>query len=41
LCYPLVALVATANIARAVYYHARGRIRWRGRTIRIEAVGRS
>jgi hypothetical protein len=39
--YPLVALVATANVARAVYYQVRGRIRWRGRTIRIGATGRS
>jgi hypothetical protein len=40
LCYPLVALVATANIARAVYYQASGRVHWRGRALRIGAPER-
>jgi len=35
LCYPLASVVASVNIVRALYYHSRGRIFWRGRAIRI------
>jgi FtsH-binding integral membrane protein len=36
LLFPLVALVGACCITRALYYHARGEIRWRGRTIKVK-----
>ncbi len=35
LCFPLVAMVGASCISRALYYHARGEITWRGRTIKV------
>jgi len=36
LFFPLVAIVGACCILRALYYHARGEITWRGRTIRVK-----
>ncbi len=36
LFFPLVAIVGAGCISRALYYHVRGEIRWRGRTIRVQ-----
>jgi len=36
LFFPFVAIVGACCITRALYYHARGEIRWRGRTIKVK-----
>ncbi len=36
LFFPLVAIVGACCITRALYYHARGEITWRGRTIKVK-----
>ena len=36
LFFPLVAIVGACCITRALYYHARGKITWRGRTIKVK-----
>jgi chlorobactene glucosyltransferase len=36
LLFPLAAIVGTCCIGRALYYHTKGAILWRGRTIRVK-----
>jgi chlorobactene glucosyltransferase len=36
LLFPLVAIVGACCITRALYYHVRGEIRWRGRTLKVK-----
>ena len=39
LFFPLVAIVGTCCIGRPLYYHTKGAISWRGRTIKVKEEG--
>jgi glycosyltransferase involved in cell wall biosynthesis len=39
LFFPLVVIVGTCCIGRALYYHTKGAISWRGRTIKVKEEG--
>ncbi len=37
--FPLVAVVGTCCLGRALYYHRKGEVSWRGRTIKVKEKG--